>query len=567
MNLGRKQKLFLLVCAFFILNACTFNADLERRIDVIERGSVDQKPLTSPTKSVSVLRDALACMDQMLREEQVPTTLIAVKSIPDISGLYSTGTKDMLITALSRMSRSSQAFKVVDYEVDPLRQDTVQTITGLLLSSGAIELQRPQIYISGSISFGDRTVTSKRSSIGVSTNSTDTGYSWDILGSAVGLDLHLGDMKTRTFYPGMDSANELIVAGGGRSIEIGAKASGLPKHIYRVGSQFEVSADNNQGAGAAIRALVDLGAIELVGKWSRVPYWQCLEYESNHPEFLRQIRQWYEEMSVAERISSMQRALAEQGYWKGEITGELDDNLRHSLMLYQSATDLIPSGMVNFETYTRLLSTYVKADSEGKFYRAGWNSKNFEEETLPKPETLKPNALRPWSPIALELLGGKGNELTIGDAIVLRVIPPRTGYLYCYYQDATGVVSQLYPNPLQRSKIVQGGRGLLIPDISNPNTFLMQASSAGAEEAVCLVSESSLDKQLPEAYTAAKLEPIKTARDLSELKGFLGNMKSLQTLSVSEYKWKIKGAALAPPAAVAPEAGAGGSTQPEKATP
>ena len=150
---------------------------------------------------------------------------------------------------------------------------------------------------------------------------------------------------------------------------------------------------------------------------------------------------------------------------------------------------------------------------------------------------------------------------------MLRVVPPRTGYLYCYYQDASGVVSQLYPNPLQRSKIAQGGRGLLIPDISNPNTFLMQASSAGAEEAVCIVSETSLDKQLPEAYTAAKLEPIKTAGDLSELKELIGNMKSLQKPVVSEYKWKIKGAALAQPAVVAPEVGADENTPAQKAAP
>lgn len=144
---------------------------------------------------------------------------------------------------------------------------------------------------------------------------------------------------------------------------------------------------------------------------------------------------------------------------------------------------------------------------------------------------------------------------------MLRVVPPRTGYLYCYYQDATGVISQLYPNPLQRSKIVQGGRGLLIPDISNPNTFLMQASSAGAEEAVCVVSETSLDKQLPEAYTAAKIEPIKTARDLSELKRLLENMKSLQKPAVSEYQWKIKGAVLAQPASVIPETEVKNETQ------
>lgn len=173
--------------------------------------------------------------------------------------------------------------------------------------------------------------------------------------------------------------------------------------------------------------------------------------------------------------------------------------------------------------------------------------------------------MRPWSPITLELLGGKGNELTIGDAIVLRVIPPRTGYLYCYYQDATGVVSQLYPNPLQRSKIVQGGLGLLIPDISNPNTFLIQASSAGVEELVCVSSEASLDKELPEAYTLAKLEPIKTAKDFSELKNILANIKTLQKPVVSEYKWKITGAQVSQPSTPLPEAVSEVNNAPQKA--
>ena len=105
-----------------------------------------------------------------------PTTLIAVKNIPDPSGLFSTGTKEMLITALSRMSRTSQAFRVVDYEVDALRQDTVQTLTSLLLNNNQMELRKPQIYISGAISFGDKTVVSKRQSLGVSTAATDTGH-------------------------------------------------------------------------------------------------------------------------------------------------------------------------------------------------------------------------------------------------------------------------------------------------------------------------------------------------------------------------------------------------------
>ena len=122
--------------AVAVLSGCSINPTLSDRTDIIEKATVEQAPLVAPSKSASVLREGLACMDRMLASEQVPTTLVAVKSIPDPSGLFSTATKDMLITALSRMSRTSQAFRVVDYEIDALRQDTVQAITGLLLTSG-----------------------------------------------------------------------------------------------------------------------------------------------------------------------------------------------------------------------------------------------------------------------------------------------------------------------------------------------------------------------------------------------------------------------------------------------
>ncbi|MGK3946992.1 hypothetical protein ABK046_52570, partial [Streptomyces caeruleatus] len=64
------------------------------RVDVIDKATVEQAPLVTPSKSASVLREGLACMDRMLMSEQVPTTLIAVKSIPDPSGLFSVSTKD-----------------------------------------------------------------------------------------------------------------------------------------------------------------------------------------------------------------------------------------------------------------------------------------------------------------------------------------------------------------------------------------------------------------------------------------------------------------------------------------
>lgn len=542
-----------------VLTGCTLTPGLEHRVDLIERGSTEQAPLVAPLKSVSILRDGLACMDQMLREEGAPTTLIAVKNIPDISGLFSTGTKDMLITALSRMSRTSDAFRVVDYETDPLRQDTVQTMTNLLLSAGLIDLQKPQIYISGSISFGDKTVISKRKSIGVSTAVTDTGYSWDTLGSVVGMDLHLGDMTTRTLYPGLDSANELVVATGGRSIEIGAKATGLPKDVERIGVQYDVSADSNQGAGAAIRALVDLAAIELVGKWSRVPYWQCVQYDHNHPEFARQMRQWYDDMSVSQRAYAVQRALTALGYWKGLPDGDITDGMRDALMRYQSAVDLVPNGRITFETYMRLLSTYVVAGKDGKFERVGWGTESGEsasgtrtDAALPLPHTIKPKMLRPWSETRITLVNNSQNTLKVGDPVTLRVVPSRTGYLYCYYKDAANVVSQIYPNPLQKARQVQGGRGVLIPDITNPNTFLIEATKPGNEEVLCGIGEMPADAYLPDQYLAANLEPIVSASDLDVVRSSLANPALGGKLFATGLKWQVVGL---PPGT--PKSGAG----------
>lgn len=518
------------------LSACSLNPTLSDRVDVIDKATVEQAPLVSPTKSASVLREGLACMDRMLASEQVPPTLVAVKSIPDPSGLFSTATKDMVITALSRMSRTSQAFRVVDYEIDALRQDTVQAITGLLLNSGQVELQKPQIYLSGSISFGDKSVIGKRRTIGVSTANTDTGYSWDLLGTVVGLDLHLGDMNTRTLYSGLDSANEAVVATGGKSVEIGAKAKGLPRHIFRLGLQYEVAADNNQGAGSAIRLLVDLAAIELVGKWARVPYWDCIDYEQNHPEFLRQVRQWYEELSVAERWQVAQRVLHAQGAWNDEVNGLDSPAFRKVVSSYQAANDLTPVGTVNFETYTRLMRAYVGMTADGKLRREGVSPAGALQ---PYARGLPENAPRPGT-LDITLVGKRDSRtLSIGEAIVVKVVPPSTGYLYCYYQDAGAVVSQIYPNPAQRAAVAQGGRAVTVPDTSGANPFLIEASKGGAERVYCALSPRPLTSQLPPTFTRADLRPIEGVKSMDAVRSTFG---AFQPGVVGELQWQVEGA-------------------------
>ncbi len=525
------------------LAGCAINPGLSDRKDIIEKGITEQSPLVSPTKSASAMREGLACMDRMLAAEQVPSTLVAVKTIPDPSGLFSTGTKEMLITAFSRMSRTSQAFRVVDYEVDALKQDTVQTMTSLLLNNGQIELRKPQIYVSGAISFGDKTVVSKRRSIGVSTANTDTGYSWDVLGSVVGLDLHLGDMNSRTLYPGLDSANELVVATGGKGVEIGGRATGLPKHIYRLGVQYEVAADNNQGAGAAVRLLVDLAAIELVGKWAKLPYWQCIDYEQNHPEFKRQMRAWYEEQSSADRINLAQRVLKAQGVWSGAVDGNDSTALRNALATYQASLDMTPVGTVNFETYAGLLRNYVGMSADDKL--ASSYSPGNAEDLKPREHALPPNEPA-HDGLRLALLGHKEPKLPIGSSVVLRVAPARSGFLYCYYKDAANVVSQIYPNPQQQAVVAQGHMGLMVPDVSQANSFLIETARPGIEQVYCAMTAKPLTGRVPAALTDAKLAPIAGATSIEAVQQQVQAQEGV--IAQSTLQWEVEApVVLAPP--------------------
>jgi hypothetical protein len=290
-----------------VLGGCATPRDPRKDQEFQSLASITDRPVVRPTRSISSFSDSLMCMDHLLRDAQLPTTLITSKQIPDYSTRVTVATKDMVITALSQMSRLSNAFRFVDYEVDIARQDTVQNLTTILLNNNQMQLQRPALYLSGSISYVDQNVINNRFDTGLSGPRIDLGYSQSRNATIIGLEMHLGDFRTRTLIPGLDSANEVIIGNGGQGVDLAGR-------IGTYGVQFNVGRDYTQGSGGAVRTLVDLATIELVGKWARVPYWQCLTLEQNHPDFQRQLRDWFDEGSPAVRTQLVARSLASQGY-------------------------------------------------------------------------------------------------------------------------------------------------------------------------------------------------------------------------------------------------------------
>ena len=59
--------------------------------------SASDRPATRPVRSMSSFSDSLACMDEMMREAEVPTMLITSTFIPDFSGRVPVAAKQMEI--------------------------------------------------------------------------------------------------------------------------------------------------------------------------------------------------------------------------------------------------------------------------------------------------------------------------------------------------------------------------------------------------------------------------------------------------------------------------------------
>ena len=287
-----RKRFWLALLTASLLSACATSPRDDKAF--VEKTYSEYGPVVSPVRSITGFTDALTCMDRMLADRGKPPILVTSKIFPDASGKSGTAVKELVITALSEMSRQSGAFRFVDFEVDLTRQDTVQYLSSLMLGMNALELSPPDYYVSGAVSYIDQNVIAKRRSLGISADgsisgdafTSDFAYDSDINTSVISLELHLGEMKTRILMPGVHASNSAVLAKGGAGIDGGGS-------IKKVGVQFSLSRDHTQGTGIAVRTLVELGMVELVGKWLKLPYWTCVSLPQSHPEFQRELFAWY----------------------------------------------------------------------------------------------------------------------------------------------------------------------------------------------------------------------------------------------------------------------------------
>ncbi|WP_425415597.1 DUF4384 domain-containing protein [Oryzisolibacter propanilivorax] len=520
-----------------------------------EHAPVASRPVVRPVRSVSSFSESLMCMDRMLRAAEVPTTLITSKQFVDFSGKVPAATKEMVVTALSQMSRISNAFRFVDFEVDIARQDTVQNLTTILLNNNQMQLQRPALYVSGAIAFVDQSVINNTFDNGLSGPRVDLGYSRSRNATIIALEVHLGDFRTRTIIPGLDSANEVIVGSGGQGVDLGGR-------IGDYGVRFNVGRDYAIGTGAALRTLVDLAMIELVGKWARIPYWQCLTLDQSHPQFQRQMHEWYLESGAGGQSQLLRSALTTRGYLQ-PTQGDLpmsDPVMREALARFQADRGIPVSGRVDFQTYEAALGNFVALSEDGSLARVGWATSGPQQSADDQRPGLAVAAAAPWA-IDLQIENpqpvGQRPAFTEGEQIFLSATVSRASHLYCYFGDSSGSIMRLLPNMLQPHSLVSANQAIRIPDWMAPNPgFILDAGRPGSEAVMCLATAEDVYPKLPAELQVPPLAPLRSVRTLDELRQRFAETAGQQGMVSQTVQWSVaprQGNGAGPAAAPAPQ--------------
>jgi len=469
-----------------------------------EKAYVKGRPKTEVVRTTTSFTGSLRCMDDLFASYGVQSVPITTIGIPDSTGQVNAGVRDMLITTIARMSERSGAFRYVDWEYDNKELQVMwQLARDADKSAYETEYENPRYYIRGAVTQFDRNIVDRRYGAGVAGEYQD--YNGDLGGdvnfdaSVLALDLNVGDILSRNIVPGLSSNNSLAIDRRG-----GALAGALAN--ANLGVTFDFTATDAEGTHLAVRTLVELGAVESLGKLTRVPYWRCLQIESTAPGVQRELHDWWGDMSEEERLLFAERALIANGYLEGPADGRPDSASREAIARYQAEQDLVVSGRANFELYQALIGS-DRPLSEGP-------PKTFVKKNK-TPDPAK-DALPVRAPVQIELFTDRGTEPTYAPMELLRANVQVSGnaYVYCYYQESAGGVMRIFPNRFQPDAHIAAGEIVAIPSLTAG--FQIVPEQPGHEEILCVASDRELANHLPHELQVPDLVPM-TVESLDEL--------------------------------------------------
>lgn len=466
--------------------------------DVVADIQVAQKgPDAAPQKNHTNMQDSLRCMDKLFLENGIRDLVVMTEDIVDNSKKLQVGARDMLISSVSDMTRRSRAVRLITFGGDVVNLVNWLNASG---SNSRVYTFKPDFNIRGSISQMDDNLAQRRSGAGASVGPIDFDKSKDASAAVLGLDLSIISTQTMELLPGVTSRNSIVLVKEGSGT--GGGVSGTVAK-QRFGVNFDFSFNKNEGSAQAVRTLVELATIELLGKLTRVPYWSCLGIDEEHPVVKEEIGDWYFVLANdGKLIPYVQNQLRIRGVYRGPVDGSLNPEFvavmpqaRKALGLPQQGDIDEPffAGLVNLKSRTlgvpgRAVAhlTLAQLDSKAIAARAGKPlGSTGNKRTRSINDSVNHGAVDA-PPVTTNEIRGKPKSVAIvsksvkpGESIPLSLKSAEPSFAYCFYQEAPDQWMRIFPSRFVSDPLLQKGQTV---DITGEQKLQIKAGPKDQKE-------------------------------------------------------------------------------------
>jgi hypothetical protein len=390
----QRRNVAALIGAILLGGCATFEAEgpVREGMDEMRTGK-----MTVPTKVMTNFSGALRCMDRQFSDFGIKDLHVMVEDLNDRTAKVPAGATDMFITSMSQMTTRSQAIKFKAFGED------TKNLSAFLRTSGTKGPYQPQnlpdFVIRGSISQFDDNILKKNVDLGASIGDAKTtflsaGFTRSATGRELGMDLSVQRTSDLGLVPGVTSHNSMFLmsTGTGLDTEAGYK---------KLGVSFLTSLSRMEGNSRALRNLVELSAIELMGKLAKIPYWRCLDIPNDTKEVQAEIEDWHEGLwadGPTEAVAYYQHHFNVLGMLPKYERGKMDDDFKFALRVYKKALGLELNGKVNLA----LFKAHLTSDREnlwkiiGPLYKA-----EYKERLMVRVRAVEPAPYKLGQPVNL----------------------------------------------------------------------------------------------------------------------------------------------------------------------
>lgn len=419
-------------------------------------------PVDVPQRTVTNFTPALRCMDELMYESGTRDITLMMEEMRDATQRVPISARDMMTSAISEMTRRSRAVRLTVYGSD--QSNLLQLLQQAQRTAAFAAL--PEYNLRGTVSQFDEDVQRNGASFGVLAERLGLRLGGESRFSVLGFDAALVRTENLTLVPGVSSKNTTVItkrnnsAGDGQARLLGA------------GVVFSFDAARAEGNAQAARNMIELAAVELVGKLIRAPYWQCLGVGDAQSEVVRELEDWFHGMDEGERIAFVKARLRERRWFDGAIDGQPSEAFAEAMAGYRPLLGLPAAGPLDFDFFRRFVTVrnvprgavVVKNDAKGDasanpVAAKGQASGAANDEA--KADASLATAAAPAVPAALPARVF-AQVVKPGQAQV-QVVAASAGYLFCFAQDPQASIRRIFPNRFVRDARVEPGASVLLP--------------------------------------------------------------------------------------------------------